>query len=253
MRVVFLGTGGYHPNERRQTAGVLLPEIGLLFDAGTGLYRLQERLRSPDLTIALSHAHLDHVCGLTYLLVPLHTGRIRRLRILGMRRTLECVREHLFAGGIFPVMPQAEWLPIDEHSRIDVAAGVVLTHRPLPSHPGESVAYRLDWRDAADQAPRALGYVTDTSVDSSYTEFIRGVDLLIHECYFPDDQQAWADRTGHSCTSGVARLAREAGVRRLILTHIDPQRTEDDPIGIESARAVFPPSEVAEDLLECVV
>lgn len=253
MRVVFLGTGGYHPNQRRHTAGVLLPEVGLLFDAGTGLFRLSERLERADLTIALTHAHLDHVCGLTYLLGPIHSGRIRRLRVLGTRRTLAAVREHLFAGSIFPVLPEGEWSAIDELAQIEPVPGVVLTHRPLPSHPGESVAYRLDWTEPPDRTPRALAYVTDTCVDGSYTEFVRGVDLLIHECYFPDDLQEWAARTGHSCTSTVARLAREAEVGELILTHIDPQRTGDDPIGLDVAQAIFPRARLAEDLMECIV
>jgi ribonuclease BN (tRNA processing enzyme) len=253
MRVVFLGTGGYHPNHRRHTAGVLLPEVGLLFDAGTGLFRLSERLVRDDLTIALTHAHLDHVCGLTYLLVPLHCGRLRRLRVLGTRRTLGAVREHLFAGPIFPVLPEGEWTAIDELARIELAPGVVLTHRPLPSHPGESVAYRLDWTEPPGRTPRSLAYVTDTCVDGTYTDFVRGVDLLIHECYFPDELQEWAARTGHSYTSTVARLAREAEVAELIFTHIDPQRDGEDPIGLDVARAIFPHTRLAEDLMECVV
>ena len=253
MRVLFLGTGGYHPNARRHTAGVLLPEIGLLFDAGTGLFRLPEHVANERLTIALSHAHLDHICGLTYLLVPLHTRQIRKLEVLATARTISAVREHLFAGSVFPVMPEATWTAIDARSRIDVAEGAVLTHRPLCSHPGESVAFRLDWTDPATRAHRSLGYVTDTSVDGTYTDFIAGVDLLIHECYFPDDERDWADRTGHSFTSEVTHLARDADVGRLVLTHIDPRRTGDDPIGLELARSRFPRTEVASDLQELVV
>ena len=35
MRVEFLGTSGFHPTESRHTACVVLPEIGIAFDAGT--------------------------------------------------------------------------------------------------------------------------------------------------------------------------------------------------------------------------
>lgn len=253
MQVLFLGTGGYHPNQRRHTAGVLLPELGLLFDAGTGLFRLPEHLQRPDLTVVLSHAHLDHVCGLTYLIAPLHFGQIKRLRILGMQRALAAVREHLFAGPIFPVQLEADWTAIDELSEIALEGGTVLRHRPLASHPGESVAYRVDWREGESGATRSLAYVTDTRVDGSYDDFVRGVDLLIHECYFPDDQLAWADKTGHSHTSAVARLACECHVKRLLLTHIDPLRPGDDPIGLEMARALYPNVELAEDLMRVTV
>src|SRR5579871_6726587 len=66
MILQFLGTGGYHPNERRHTACLLLPEVGVVFDAGTGAFRIRERLRTPDIQLFLTHAHLDHVVGLTY-------------------------------------------------------------------------------------------------------------------------------------------------------------------------------------------
>lgn len=252
MHVVFLGTGGYHPNERRHTAGVFLPEIGLLFDAGTGLFRLPQWLQRSDLTIALSHAHLDHVCGLTYLLIPLHKQQLQRVRLLGTEQTLETVQQHLFAAPLFPIMPECEMIQVNGHSELELGEGLMLRYQPLESHPGESLAYRLDWK-TAEGRHRSLAYVTDTSVDGSYTPFVRGVDLLIHECYFTDDLTEWADRTGHSHTSAVARLAREANVGRLILTHIDPQRTDDDPVDLETARAVFPRTQVAEDLLEVVV
>ena len=63
MKIVLLGTGGYHPNERRHTACVMLPELGLIFDAGSSFFRVPARLRTRDLDIFLTHAHLDH-CGL---------------------------------------------------------------------------------------------------------------------------------------------------------------------------------------------
>ena len=40
MKLVLLGTTGYHANDRRQTACFMLPELGVVFDAGTGLYRV---------------------------------------------------------------------------------------------------------------------------------------------------------------------------------------------------------------------
>ena len=91
----------------------------------------------------------------------------------------------------------------------------LLTHIAL-THPGGSVGYRIDWPD------RSLAFITDTVVDGSYSEFVRGVDLLIHECYFPDDMAEWATKTGHSYTTPVAGLARDAAVGRLMLMHIDP-------------------------------
>ena len=55
MRLIFLGTGGYHPSERRHTASVLLPDIGVALDAGTGFFRVQGRLNTPTLDVFLTH------------------------------------------------------------------------------------------------------------------------------------------------------------------------------------------------------
>jgi len=238
MRVHFLGTGGYHPNERRHTAGVMLPEIGVIFDAGTGYFRVVDLLETDQLQIFLSHAHLDHTVGLTYLLPTLLNGPLKRVRLHGTPGTLEAVRNHLFAEPVFPVKPPFEY--VDLTPEISVPQGGVVRHVRL-KHPGGSTGYRLDFAD------RSLAYITDTTADGSYDDFVRGVDLLIHECYFPDDMAHWPERTGHSRTSAVATLARNAQVGRLILVHIDPRRPDDDPVGLEAARNIFPNTELAED------
>lgn len=241
MRVAFLGTGGYHPNERRHTACVMLPEIGLIFDAGTSFFRVPRHLQTNEVQIVLSHAHLDHVVGLTYFLVPLIHGTVQRARVYGSQATLDGVTEHLLSVPLFPLCPKFELVPLPD--KVPVGQGGILTHRPL-EHPGGSTGYRVDWPD------RSMAYITDTTANDSYREFIQGVDLLIHECYFPDEMAEWSDKTGHSNTTPVAELARSAGVKKLMLVHVDPQRTGDDPIDIARARAIFPHAEMAEDLQE---
>jgi len=240
MRLQFLGTGGYHSNSRRQTAGLLLAECGILLDAGSGLYRLMERVESPELEIFLTHAHLDHVQGLTYLLVPLEMKTLTRCCVHAQPQVLDVVRTHLFSPGLFPIAPRFDYAPLAEETRIN---GVLITFRPL-KHPGGSCGYQLTFPDG-----KRLAYITDTTVDGSYTEWIRGADVLIHECYFSDDLTDWCEVTGHSSTSMVATLAKDADVGRLYLTHIDPLKPVDDPVGLEVARAIFPQTFLAEDLL----
>jgi ribonuclease BN (tRNA processing enzyme) len=94
-----------------------------------------------------------------------------------------------------------------------------------------------------------MAYVTDTtaSVDAAYVESVRGVDLLVHECYFGDDQAAHAEKTGHSTTSNVAHVALKADVGRLVLIHMNPLDGGGDPIGVAAARAIFPRTEYGED------
>jgi ribonuclease BN (tRNA processing enzyme) len=97
-----------------------------------------------------------------------------------------------------------------------------------------------------------MAYVTDTSADAqaAYVAKIRGVDLLVHECYFPDDRADWAQKFGHSHTTPVAEVAKQAGVKRLVLVHFDPVSTADDPIGLDTARAIFPNTILGEDRME---
>ena len=240
MRVILLGTTGYHPNDRRQTACIMLPELGVLLDAGTAMYRARRFLETTDLDIFLTHAHLDHVVGLTYLSDVLYEKHVRRVTVHAEPDKLAAIEEHLFAKPIFPASPPCEFRPLA--ARISLPGGFAISHFPL-KHPGGTVGYRID-------GPRtSLAYVTDTTAAASepYVEQIRGVDLLIHECYFPDSMKALADKTGHSCLTPVAEVARDAGVGRLVLVHINPLFENDDMLDIGAARAIFPATEIGVD------
>jgi ribonuclease BN (tRNA processing enzyme) len=249
VRVVLLGTGGYHPSEERHTACIMLPEAGIVLDAGTGAFRIQRHLAARELDVFLSHAHLDHVIGLTYLLAPLAMKQIDAVRVHAAAAVIDALKLHLFAAQVFPVMPDFEFQPLSGPS-LSVGATTV-RWQTLPSHPGTSMAYRLE--TVAGGKSRSLAYITDTTVDGSYTEFVRGVDVLIHECYFPDTLEEWAKKTGHSTTSKVLSVASSANVGRLVLVHVDPLATGDDPLGLAAMKTTFPNVEIASDGLEIVL
>lgn len=241
MRVVLLGTGGYHPNDLRETACVMLPEAGAIFDAGTSFYRVATQLRTNEVDIFLTHAHLDHVVGLTFFLVPLYTGQVKQARVHANLKTLDAVQNIIFNETVFPVKPPYIYRELQPETRL--ADGGIVTHVPQ-THPGGSVGYRIDWPD------RSLAYITDTYCDGSSLEFIRGVDVLLHECNFTDAQDEWAVTTGHSTPTPVAKMAREAGVGRLVLIHMDPSQPVIDPLGVDQIRRIFPRTEIGQDLME---
>ena len=243
MRCLLLGTGGYHPNERRHTACVFFPAMGIVLDAGTSFFRVPPRLQTDTLKIFLSHAHLDHVAGLTYPLVPLLTGKLKRIEIYGEVEKINAVKNHLFSEYIFPVKPEFEFHTLNPGETVELPEGGKL-HTHQLKHPGGSMGFRLNWPQ------HSICYTTDTTVDGSYDEFVRDVNVLIHECYFPDELARLSPETGHSNTTPVAELAKRTNVGKLYLTHIDPQRDDDDPIGMETARKIFPETILAEDLME---
>lgn len=240
MKVSLLGTAGYHPNENRHTLCLLLPECGVMLDAGSGMFRAAAHLQTATLDIFLTHVHLDHVIGLSYLFDVLYQRPLERVTVHGDPEKLAAIDEHLFSPLLFPMRPPFETRPLA--AEVALPQGGRLTHFPL-THPGGVIGYRLDWPG------HSLAYVTDTTaaIDAPYVAHIRGVDLLIHECYFTDDQQSWADKTGHSCIGPVAEVARAAGVGRLALVHFNPLATPADLLKLERGRAVFPATILGHD------
>jgi ribonuclease Z len=249
MKLVLLGTGGYYGNHLRETACMMLPEVGVLLDAGSGLYRMRDYVATDELSIFLSHAHLDHIIGLTILLDAVSPEVLTKTTVYGEASKLESIRNHLFAEDLFPVLPSFRLQPLE--ASCPLAGGGKLTHFPL-KHPGGSTGFRLDWPASAGTRGRSMAYVTDTTADpaAEYVEHIRGVDLLVHEAFFQHDEPQWLEKIGHSCLEAVVGVAAKAKVGRLVLVHMNPQLVNDADFDLTAARQIFPATELGHDMLE---
>ncbi|MCL4263908.1 MAG: hypothetical protein KJ069_11865 [Anaerolineae bacterium] len=254
MKLILLGTTGFIPTDTAQTACYLLPEVGVLLDAGSGLYRLPAYLPTVPLDIYLSHAHADHTSGLDYLFAGYFLSDVK---------TSECpLNEETIAGFIgranhslaqtcihadettlAVVKPKYYELPFvwrTLQAQESLPGGGVLTHFWLEN---PTIGYRLDWPG------HSLAYITDTIArpEAAYVTKIAGVDVLLHDCNVPDHLAALADVIGHGYLTAVAQVAARAQVKRLILIHHSTLDILNYTADLEHARQIFPLIEVGYD------
>jgi ribonuclease BN (tRNA processing enzyme) len=232
-RLVPLGINGFIPSFGRQTMSFLLltENEALLLDAGTGVGRLLERtmidlLQPYDcLNFVLSHYHLDHVVGLSYLPGTWMRGVVR---IYAPGRPFVETEPDQALGRLLqpPLFPRkvedfptpVEVVPIKSES---LKIGSISIQLRGQNHPGGSVGVRIG---------DAIAYITDTPVEQATQTFVQGVKLLLHEAWFTDEEaeQDEAEREKHSYVSGVAQIAKHAKVGSLMPIHHHPKRSDDE-------------------------
>lgn len=285
IRIHFLGTSAGMPSRARNVAAVAVVMDGrvLLFDCGEGTQQqlLRSDVRSGGIeAIFITHLHGDHVFGLPGLLSSLGLGGRREPLIVygppGISTYLRAT----------PYLNLAYELSVIEIEAGEVRRGIGYRVRCAPViHHATCFAYRVDEDERPGRfdaaKARALGvpsgpafgalqrgedvgnvrsadvvgpsrpgrsivYCTDTRPCASAIELARGADVLIHESTYDASMSAEAKARDHSTATEAATVARDAGVGRLILTHISP-RYESADVLISEARIVFPPTEAASD------
>jgi ribonuclease Z len=92
-----------------------------------------------------------------------------------------------------------------------------------------------------------LVYSGDTRHSQSVVRLAEGADLLIHEATLSSELAERAEEEGHSTAEVAARVAKEARVKKLVLTHVSA-RYPDARVLEEEAKRIFPKVEVAQDL-----
>ncbi len=251
MKIRFWGTRGSIPTPGQRTvryggntACVEVRDASnalLVLDAGTGLRELGLNLDpggAITVELLLSHLHWDHIQGIPFFRPAYDPNSTLRIHGPAQQRPL---REMLGLGMDDPFFPvDLDELPVrlqvhDMKSGERRAIGPYDVRATRIYHPSPALAYRVE----ADG--RSLVYATDTEdafngETNPVIAFSRGADTLIHDAQYleRDFKRGW----GHSTVASAIDVAVEAGVRRLVLYHHDPDRTDDalDVIAVDAQR-----------------
>lgn len=96
---------------------------------------------------------------------------------------------------------------------------------------------------------KKIGFSGDTRPTKRLEEFFRGCDYVVFDSTFSENLKDKAEETGHSTATEAATLAKNAGIRNLILTHFSA-RYRDEAELLDEARKIHGSVIAAKDLLE---
>ena len=102
---------------------------------------------------------------------------------------------------------------------------------------GTVIANAMLTKDPAP--PRSYAHISDTAFMPDLAEKISGTDLLFHETTYLTQDSDKARERGHSTAAEAARIAKDAGVGRLITGHYS-SRYKNDNLFWEEAHSIFP-------------
>lgn len=261
--IVFLGTGGPLPNADRCGAGqvVVSGETHVMVDCGWGSARrlLPAGLQPRNVGTAIfTHMHSDHITDVPdFLFLRWVTGATTPLQVYGPEGTQEMM------DGFLMALRRDIGFRIAHHGEKLHPDGIKVEVTEIPASPeprqfAETGGLRLEsfevnhfpvvpalgFRVSLDE--RSVVFSGDTTMCDSLLEASRGADMLVCEALnlpmlqrtIDGLKQAAPLQAGsledvpsyHISTLEVAKLAKQAGVGELVLTHILPSIKNDEPM-----------------------
>ncbi|GGR30767.1 ribonuclease Z [Streptomyces roseolus] len=292
--LVVLGTASQVPTRHRNHNGYLLrwDGHGLLFDPGEGTQRqmLRAGVAAHDLNrICVTHFHGDHSLGLAGVIQRINLDQVPHQVTAHYPASGQHFFERLRYATAYRESVELTEAPVAEDGRVAVTEAFTLEARRL-SHPVESFGYRLVEPDGRRLLPERLAahgikgpdvgriqregaldgvtleevsevrrgqrfaFVMDTRLCDGVHALAEGADMLVIESTFLDADVRLARDHGHLTAGQAAAVARDAGVRHLVLTHFS-QRYSDPSEFERQARAAGFEGElsIAQDLMRVPV
>ncbi|MEU9455602.1 ribonuclease Z [Streptomyces sp. NPDC048277] len=295
--LVVLGTASQVPTRHRNHNGYLLrwDGEGILFDPGEGTQRqmLRAGVAAHDLNrICVTHFHGDHSLGLAGVIQRINLDKVPHPVTAHYPKSGQRFFDRLRYATAYRETVGITEAPVDADGDLARTPSYTLHARKL-SHPVESYGYRLVEPDGRRILPERLAahgitgpdvgrlqrtgvlgditldqvsevrrgqrfaFVMDTRLCDGVHELAEGCDLLVIESTFLDEDAGLAEDHGHLTAGQAAAVARDAGVRHLVLTHFSQRYSEpENPESFErQARAAGYEGEltVARDLLRVPV
>ncbi len=248
MKIIFLGTNGWYTSPTGNTPCVLIDSKThyVVFDAGNGIYKLDQYIKE-DKPIALfvSHFHLDHVSGFHTLNkfkfpqgidVYFAKGRMNDFNTLVYRPYTVGIKkeeENVYNLGVDVRVHELEMGSNDVGFPVEI-------HKLY--HAYEDHGYKVTLEG------KTVAYSGDTGLGSESKLLAKDVDMLIHECSYIDPNVG--GKWGHVAPEQAAQLAKDSGVKQLVLTHFDASLYTTLQMRKEAqkkAREIFPNTIAATD------
>jgi ribonuclease Z len=269
--LVVLGTASQVPTRHRNHNGYLLrwDGEGVLFDPGEGTQRqmLRAGVAAYDINrICVTHFHGDHSLGLAGVIQRINLDRVPHPVTAHYPASGQHFFERLRYATAYRETAELTEAPVTGDGVLARTPAYTLDTRRL-SHPVESYGYRLTEPDGRRMLPELLAargvagpdigrlqragvlggvtldevsearrgqrfaFVMDTRLCDGVYALAEGCDVLVIESTFLDEDTQLATDHGHLTAGQAARVAREAGVGHLVLTHFsqrygDPEEFE---------------------------
>ncbi|MCR4658727.1 MAG: ribonuclease Z [Bacteroidales bacterium] len=251
--ITILGSGAATPTLLRHCCSQVVNIGGskLLIDCGEGTqYQVRcyrQKLQSLS-TIFISHMHGDHFFGLPGILSTMHLcGRTEPVDVFGPAGIEAAIMALMTASG-HNIDYELRFHELDFDSGLQLIADTKnYTAWAFPLiHSVPTYGFRITEKQRSRSGPRTMVYCCDTLCSDTLIPYIEGANLLTIDSTFGQEFTAVAEEKQHGTATAAARLAAQAGVGQLLLTHISA-RYRDPQILLDQATPIFANTIIASD------